>query len=253
MALNAKEKKSKLKEDAYIYEKREEGLTGKQRWKTLSPKEKRLQFKDYYLRPLLITLAVVVVASYFLYHDFILRKEVIYQSAIINEAILQDSLDSFSQNFVSFINQNSEKKRTNFQTFFLDSELATSVGTTAASDIQQISAQIYSQTLDSLIIGKDTFPVYFEKGMYLDLDTVLTPKEINALADYLYIPDDTSLNPSGKPYGIELEKSPVYQSLFQKEQEHWVDTPVLTIISNSERKEISRELIYYLFPNVLQK
>ena len=89
--------------------------------------------------------------------------------------------------------------------------------------------------------------------MYLDLDTVLTPKEINALADYLYIPDDTSLNPSGKPYGIELEKSPVYQSLFQKEQEHWVDTPVLTIISNSERKEISRELIYYLFPNVLQK
>ena len=54
MAIDVKNKKTSLDEEAAIYEKRDETESGKSRWKKMNRSQKITQFKTYYLRPLIV-------------------------------------------------------------------------------------------------------------------------------------------------------------------------------------------------------
>lgn len=253
MALNTKGKKSSLKEDAFIYEKRsEDDISGKQRWKTLSRKERQVQFREYYLQPIIIGLFVICVAVFFIYHDFISKKKVIYQNAIINEVILEEPLIKFSEEFVSYIKHDPEKEEASFHLYYVDQKTAIEANAVPATDIQHISAKIYAGDLDTIIADQAAFHTYNKVGLMLDLNQFLTKEERVKLEPYLYRLDDKTLNPENKPYGIYLDKSPTYNAMFENGKRR-VGTPIFGVLHNSERKEETKELLYYLFPDILSK
>lgn len=248
MALNVKGKKTSLDEEAFIYEKRDEEESEKSKWSKMDRKQKITHFKTYYLRTLLIIVLVVCIAAFFIYKDVIMKKDVIYHCAVINESAFDIPIDEFGTGYVEHLGLNPERNLSSFHLFYTNAELASEVGAASTSDVMQISSMIYANTLDSIIAAKEDYDLYVEKKFFMDLTEILNEKELGILQNYLYVPE-LSQNENQHPYGIYLDQSAVYQKIFETGG-GIVEKPILGILFNSERKEESRQLLYYLFPDL---
>ncbi len=250
MALNTKGKKTSLKEDALIYEKRKEDtISGKQRWKTLSGKERLTQFKDYYLPAIVVVVFAAGIVGYLFYHDFITRKDIIYQCAIINDVIPEDTLRTFSTDYLSFTGHDNEKEAASFHLYYNNPELASKVHASPSNDTQQISAFIFANELDSMIADSETLQVYHKSKLLMDLSLYLTEEEQKKLEPFLYYPENKAQNPDKKPFGIKLNKSSKYLSLFVQSKPYTSD-PIISVLINSKNKDLTHKLITYLFPDI---
>lgn len=249
MALNVKGKKTSLDEQASIYEKRDEGESEKSKWSKMDRKQKITHFKTYYLRPLLIGIVVLCVAGFFFYKDVIVKKDVVYCCAILNEQALDMPLTEFGEGYTSYLGLDPDKQLSSFHLFFTDREIAEAVGASVSSDLTQVSSMIYAKKLDSMIAGQEDFDTYMEKKVLMDLDGLLSEEELAALRPYLYVPELPE-NEERHPYGIYLDQSPVYRTIF-RDGGGIVEKPVFGIVFNSEKKEESRKFLCYIFPEIL--
>ncbi len=249
MALNLRGKKTSLDESASIYAKRNEDESEKSRWNRMTKQEKMVHFKTYYLRSVFLGVLVLGVIGFFIYND-VTKKEMVYRSAILNEGMMEVPLQEFSENYVSHLGLDPNKKMASFQLYYTTVEMANKVGAAAASDLTQLSALIYARDLDSMIAGEEDFSTYLENEFFVDISTILNEQEMAAIQDHLYIPENKD-NPEGKAYGVYLDLSDVYQGIF-KDGGGVVVRPILGIVVNSERKEESKQLLYYLFPELQQ-
>ena len=109
---------------------------------------------------------------------------------------------------------------------------------------------IYASLLDGMIAGEKDFTTYHDNGFFIDFNEFLSEEELKAIEPYLYIPDDEK-NTQKHAYGVYLEKSERYNSIFQGGG-GVVQKPIYGIITNSENTERGRYFLYYLFPE-LQK
>ncbi len=249
MAINMKDKKTSLKDDAYIYEQRhEDNISEKERFSQMTKKEKWIHFSEYYSKPLIIGLIIVGIAGYLIWHDFIARKNIIYRCAILNETIVTENLSEFNQNFTKFCRLDPNDNEAAFNTYFTN-EIATEVGTSAISDLQSIASQIYAETLDGIIADEVSFSNYLNNGFFKSMEDYLTAEEYEKLRPYLYIPQHKD-NKNHKAYGIYLDESPVYQKLVNDGNVN-VKKPIFGILFNSKEPERSRDALYYLFPDLL--
>lgn len=249
MAINTNHKKSSLKEDAYIYTRRhEDDLSEKDKLAGMTKKEKRTYFMDYYSKPILIALIIIGIVGYLFWHDFIAKKTIIYRCAIMNETVIPENLTAFNIDFTEFCKLDTEKNESAFNNYYTNA-IATQVGAVAAGDLQSIASQIYAGTLDGMIADKKTFGNYLENRFFLSMDEYLTPEEYKALQPYLYIPEHKD-NINKKAYGIYLDKSSVYQKMVQ-DGNVAVKEPIFGILFNSKNKERNRDVLYFLFPDVL--
>ncbi|MDR1701010.1 MAG: hypothetical protein LBR68_07440 [Lachnoclostridium sp.] len=247
MAINTKGKKTTLGEDALIYEKREEDdITGRQHWKNLSGKKRLTQFKDYYLPTIAVIVFVLCFAGYIIYHDVINRKDVIYQAAIFNEILPEESVQTFSSEFVTYSGHDTEEEKAAIGTFFNNPETASEANASVANDIQHIASLVISGMLDVIIADDNTIQNYKNENILWDLDDFLTNEEKSKLKPFYYSINNDSESGS---YGLNLNYSSRYSHLFSQYKQH-TQTPILAIIKNSENKELTRQLIYYLFPDV---
>ncbi len=250
MALNLRGKKTSLDEGASIYAKRNESESEKSKWNRMTSKEKWVHFKTYYMRGVLLGVFVVAIIGFFIYKDVIMKKDLVYRSAIINEGMMEMPLTEFSENYLKFMGLDPEKNIASFQLYYTTTEMANQVGATAASDLTQLSALIYASDLDSMIAGEEDFSAYLENGFFTDLSSILTEEEMRIIQDSLYIPDQKQ-NPEGKAYGVYLDQCEVYQEVF-RDGGGIVERPICGMILNSARKEQSKKLLYYLFPQLQQ-
>ena len=150
-------------------------------------------------------------------------------------------------NFTDF---NALERDGRFHLYYTDTQLAQKVGASTASDLSQISSLIYASLLDGMIAGEKDFTTYHDNGFFIDLNEFLSEEELKAIEPYLYIPDDEK-NTQKHAYGVYLEKSERYNSIFQGGG-GVVPKPIYGIITNSENTERGRYFLYYLFPE-LQK
>ena len=188
MAINMKDKKTSLKDDAYIYEQRhEDTISEKERFSQMTKKEKWTHFSEYYSKPLIIGLIIIGIVGYLIWHDFIARKNIIYRCAILNETIVTENLSEFNQNFTKFCQLDPGDNEAAFNTYFTN-EIATEVGATAVSDLQSIASQIYAETLDGIIADETSFGNYLNNGFFKSMEDYLTTEEYEKLKPYLYIP-----------------------------------------------------------------
>lgn len=250
MAQNTKNKKTSLGEDAYIYNKRnEDDLTEKEKLASMTKEQKKAYFFDYYSKPLIIGALIILAVGFIIYHDFIARKDVFYHSAIMNETIQADNLSRLNADFLAYEGYTEDdKKEVGFNTYY-SNYVATMVNSTAAADLQTIASQIYAGTLDSMICDKKTMANYLDNGFFMSMKDFLTKEEYEKLKPYFYIPK-VEKNKDHKAYGIYLTDSKVYSSYTQDELV-MVKKPILGVIFNSKKKDDTRNLLYFLFPELL--
>lgn len=250
MAIDTKHKKTSLEEDAAIYEKRDETESEKSRWKKMDRKEKFTQFKTYYLRPLIVGILILCVVGFFIYKDVITKKDIAFRCAIVNEVATEIPVNAFADEFTKYMKLDPEKNLSSFHMYYTNSELAQKVGANVTSDLSQVSSLIYAALLDSMIAGEEDFNTYLDNDFFVDLNEFLSEEELKAIEPYLYIPDSEK-NPNHHAYGIYLQKSEVYQSIFQGGG-GVVEEPIYGIITNSENRDRGRYFLYYLFPELQQ-
>lgn len=249
MAINMKNKKTSLDEGAYIYEQRhEDDISEKERFRKMNKQERRAHFFEYYSKPLIISIIIIGIVGYLIWHDFIARKNIIYRCAVMNETILTENLTEFNQDFTKFCQLDPKKNESAFNTYFTN-ELASQVGTTTVSDLQSIASQIYAGTLDGMIADELTFGNYLDNRFFTSMEDYLTTEEYEKLKPYLYVPEHKD-NKKKKAYGIYLDQSPVYQKLIDDGNKN-VKKPIFGILFNSKESERSRDVLYYLFPDIL--
>lgn len=248
MALNLKGKKTSLDEKAFIYEKRDEEESEKSKWNKMNRQQKITHFTTYYLRTVLIGILVLCIVGFFIYKDVIMKKDIIYHCAIINESAFDIPIDEFGEEYVEYLGLDPGRNLSSFHLFYTNAELANEVGATSTSDVMQISSMIYANTLDSVIAAQEDYDPYAEKEFFMDLTEILDERELNILKERLYIPD-FPWNEEQHPYGVYLDQSAVYQKIFETGG-GIVEKPIFGMLVNSERKEESRQLLYYLFPEL---
>lgn len=248
MALNVKGKKTSLDEQASIYEKRDETESEKSKWGRMDRKQRITHFKTYYLRPLIIGILVLCVVGFFIYKDVIMKKDIIYQCAIINEQAFDIPLTEFGERYVTYLGMDPDKQLSSFHLFFTDPELAKEVGATASSDQTQVSTMIYAGKLDSIIAGQADYDMYVQNGLFMDLSELLSEEELEVIRDRLYMPVIPDKE-AGRPYGVYLDQSQVYGAIFQ-DGGGIVEKPIFGVVFNSEKKEESRQFLYYVFPEL---
>lgn len=248
MALDKKFAKSALDENASIYAKRDESETEKSRWSKMDRKQRWVHFKTYYLRLVIIGCFVLAVAGFFVYKDVIKKTEVIYRCAVLNEIATDLPITSFADGFTQSMNLDPDRNMASFHLYYTNTELANKVGATVSSDLTNVSSMIYAGTLDSVIAGQEDFDDYWEKGLFSDLTEWLSEEQQKKLADKLYIPE-TADNEYFHPYGIYLDQSAVYQQIFEGGG-GIVEQPILGFVVNSKTKEMSVQLLDYLFPEL---
>lgn len=248
MAQNVKFKKSSLDEGASIYAKRDEREPEKSKWKKMDRRQKWVHFKTYYLRLVLIGCFVLVVAAFFFYQDVIRKSDVVYQCALVNEIATDIPVNMFADSFMESMGMDPERYKASFYMYYTNSEMAKEVGAVVTSDLTRLSSMIFASKLDTMIAGQEDFDGYMENGCFTDLSAFLTEAEMAQLQDRLYIPDVEG-NSEQHPYGIILENNSVYRQIFEGGG-GVVSQPILGIIFNSEKKEMSRKFLQYLFPEL---
>lgn len=246
MAVNLKGKKTSLKEEASIYQKRQDDLPERERLRNMTGKEKREHFKTYYLPKLFIILAVAAIAFYIIWVDFINKSHIYLHCAILNESISDGVLTELSDNFTESIGMNSGKNKTSFYLYYTRPDAAMEMGADAGRDLSEISSRLVASSLDCMIASEeDVKDSYMKNGFMLPLDELLTKDELVRLEPYLYRTDSRD----GQVYGIHLKQCTAYQSLFS-DRTPMVEDPVFFVITNAseEEKQYARKLINYLYP-----
>lgn len=246
MAVNLKGKKTSLKEEASIYQKRQDDLPERERLRHMTGKEKREHFKTYYLPKLFIILAVAAIVFYIIWVDFINKSHIYLHCAILNESISDGVLTELSDNFTESIGMNSGKNKTSFYLYYTRPDAAMEMGADAGRDLSEISSRLVASSLDCMIASEeDVKDSYMKNGFMLSLDELLTKDELVRLEPYLYRTDSRDR----QVYGIQLKQCTAYQTLFS-DRTPMVDEPVFFVITNAseEGKQYARKLINYLFP-----
>lgn len=248
MALNIKYKKTSLDENASIYSKRDEDEPERSKWSKMDRRQKWVHFKAYYLRYVVIGCFVLALAGFFLYKDVIRKTEVIYRSAVLNEIAMELPMTEFADGFTESMNIDPDRNLSSFHLYYTDADLARQIGAAISSDLTQVSSMIYAGTLDSFIAGQSDFDGYREKGFFADLSELLSAEQMKQIEDKLYIPENAV---DGKRYacGVYLDESQAYQQIFT-DGGGIVEKPILGILFNSKNKEVSKQLLYYLFPEL---
>lgn len=250
MAIDLKGKKSSLEEGA-IYQKRDDNMSEKERFKHMTGKEKRAHFATYYLPKLALIAVIAAVAFYIIWVDFINKADTYLRCAILNESINDGVLTEMSDNFTKSLKLDTKDYRSSFYIYYTDPQIAMQMNADTGKDLSEISSRLVANTLDTMIAApKDVEDSYLKKGFMLDLSTLLNENELEKLNRHLYIPTAVESG-NTKPCGIYLSQSSVYQSLFP-DREPLQDEPVLFVISNTtdEGKDYARKLIYFLFPEL---
>lgn len=251
MAVNLKGKKTSLKEEASIYQKRQDDLPEKERLRHMTGKEKREHFKTYYLPKLFVILAVAAIVFYIIWVDFINKSHIYLHCAILNESISDGVLTELSDKFTEASGMDSSKNKASFTLYYTRSDAAMEMGTDAGHDLSEISSRLVASSLDCMIASEeDVKDTYMKNGFMLELNEILTKEELVRLEPYLY----RANRRDGQIIGIHLKQCAAYQSLFS-DRTPMVDDPILFVITNApeEGKQSARQLIDYLFSKKLGK
>lgn len=251
MAIDTKNKRTVLNEDASIYSSHKE-TSEKQKWKSMNSKERRIHFKDYYAIPLLASLVIIFIVGYLIYDAVSSYRDQMLMAAIVNDQIDDNTLKSFNEDILNLLGYDSSKQKVNIDDNFLLSGGSNSDAATAA---EQITSYIYAKQLDIMIADKASFNHYASLGCFSDLKEMLTPEEYERYSEYLYYPEleITDTNPVPKnedsvrpketyPCGILLSKSSRYMALKGAQKE-----PVLGVIMTSQHRNDVLKVLAYLF------
>lgn len=253
MAIDTKYKKTALDEDASIYSEHKD-IDERQKWKNMNRNERRIHFREYYLAPVFVAIAVISIVGYLVYDAVKNYRDIILMVAVVNDSLDEDALKSFNSDILDYLGYNESKEKVDIDDKYMLSGTNSSDSLSAA---ESITSYIYAKQLDAMIADTGAFNHYASLGCFYDLRNILNDEQLNRYSDYLYYPELEEANdpnaPKGLntvrpdetyPCGIILSESPVYKSLKGAQS-----TPVLGIVITTNRLDDTLKFLEYLFPD----
>ena len=236
--MNLKNKKTVLGDNAALYSHRED-VSEKEKWSSMTTKERFRYFADYYLGKIVITIIVVGVLISIAVTMLRPRPEIMLSVAVVDDVVNQMVYDDLQARLDEILLTDTEKQETVFDTgYYLSS-----------GDYQ--AWQKYSMLnmvgdLDVSLMPKSTFEKYAPGSHFSPISQCLSGSLYDALEPYLMEvslknDDGTVIPDSEVAYGIDLSSTWVYKNAEQKE-------PMVLVINLAPKhKENIDELLILLF------
>lgn len=227
---------------------------------TLHGRKKIQHILAYYKFPLIVLCIFLYAIGYILYGYFT-HKDIVLYTALVNVTAGEDLTRQLEADYVDYLNLDASKNELQLYTglYLTDDELNAYHEYTYASRMK-ILATIEGEALDVVLMNREAFDAFSQKGYLCDLDRLLFRENpalyenVKAyLTDGIIILEDNSIDVQLDPsipysavteehsFGLDLSQAgPVRQAGFEE--------PVyLGIIANSPRKEAAVAYLEYLF------
>lgn len=205
--MNLKNKKTVLNDDAALYSHKED-ISEKDKWKTLSGKEKWQYFADYYLGKIVIILVTVAVVGSVLHTMLTPKPEVVFSVAVVGDGINQPMYEELQQKFNTLIALDEETQQTVFDTGY-------NFSNGDYQSWQKFAMYNMVGDLDVTILPKSQFEEYAPGDYFSPLAVHLSSTLYASLSEYFLetklqdengnlIPDSETV------YGIDLSATWLY-------------------------------------------
>lgn len=174
--------KTKLDDDAVLYQKREE-KDERQKWEKLDRKGKWQYFKDYYLLKVVLLLVVLAILGSVVYTMVKPRPEIILNVVVINQTMEEGQREAFLTDLSNFLKIDEKEQKIQLEdNYRLDMEKVDEM--TMASQTKMM-ANASAGELDVVIADRQTFEHYMEQGMFVDLSQILPEDLYRRLEDQM--------------------------------------------------------------------
>ena len=239
--MNLKNKKTVLSDDAALYSHRED-VSEKDKWQTMSTKERWQYFFDYYLAKIVITIIVLGVIGSILHTVLTPKPETQLAVAVVNDAANLALYEDLQAKFNAFIELDEEKQQTVFDTGY-------SFNNFDYQSWQKFSMYNMVGDLDVSIMPKSCFEQYAPGEHFSPVAMHLSSSLYASLADYMLETnkrdaEDNLIPGSETVYGIDLSSTWLYAGQ-QKEE------PMVLVINLAPKnaENIEKFLTLLFFPD----
>ena len=235
-------KKTRLDDSAEIYNHRDD-LSEKEKWSSMTLKEKIGYFRTYYLTKLLVGIVVLACAASLIYTMVRPRPDTLLYTAILDYAMTDEMTDTLSSGFSEYISLDPQTQELVFDNTFLLS------GQTDYSTQQRFSTYLFAGEFDVIIGGETQMQSQMQNGYFAPLSEQLPTELFSELKDYFVYGAIAETDSEGnviswgeeEVYGLYLDDCEIYRDLSLRER------PILGIAVNSDMKENAVAFIQYLF------
>lgn len=236
--MDIKNKKTTLSDEAALYNHRED-ISEKEKWSSMSGKERWEYFKNYYLMKVLgLTVAAVAVVS-LLFTILSPKEETLLSVAIANGAMTQEQYLAVQKEFDSVLGTDGKKQKTIFDGGY-DFEYD------LYGSMQKFAIYNAVGELDVTIMPLSVFEVYAPKEFFAQIDKTVSAELCASLSETfvkcgLNDEDGNPIENSEGIYGIRIDGTRVYEGYEVKE-------PVILVINLASQKTGNVEkFLQYLF------
>ncbi|TAH74908.1 MAG: hypothetical protein EWM47_01125 [Anaerolineaceae bacterium] len=231
-------KKTRLGEDAAIYQKHEK-QSEKEKLRDMPWKKKMSYLWEYYRLHALLFIAAAAFISYSIYTFTKPKIATRLHAVIINNTVEPQIWDDYSEKITDYLELDTlaEDVRLNYSFYY------NGAADYEANMRQAFGVYLAASEIDVVIAPMSEFSLYVKNGFFTPLSDQLPTDLYSSLTDKFYL-TDTEDNPKVAAYGIYMKDTKIYR-------DHSISTeddPVLIgIIANSTNKENSVDFIRYLF------
>ncbi len=196
-------KKTTLKDNAALYTHESDGLTEREKFRSLHGRKKWIQFRDYYLLKIIAVVCVLAFVVSLLVTVFSPKPEIAFYAAVSDYVLDYEEIAEMQKEFNEYISLDEEKEETMFDSsfYFLSDEMASMQKYAVYVAVGQISVSIMPQSVYEKLVVNNYFKPLSEAlstELYLKLSDRFV---MSATAD-----DKGNLIPdSEKAYGICLD------------------------------------------------
>lgn len=236
----------RVKKDALIYQKRNDN-DNKAEYEKLDQKGKLQFFKDYYLKTILIVLAIVVIGGYYILKAVTKPQNILY-IAIADDTFDEKQIDQLEQDMETYLGLDGKKEVVSINVDYNHKNGQAS---------HQLQSYLYAGSCDIVIASEEGFTGWAEGGYFLEPESselVSFYKEQDD-ADRIYskiidgeeIRGEKEVDNAEYNFGISVVDCEKYKALGGKSK-----TAVAGISNSSKHQEEAVAFLQYLLNDDIQ-
>lgn len=236
-SMNIEHKKTALDDDSLLYQKRDDSL-GKKDTTELTKKQKLNYFTDYYLKTILVVVAVLALVGSFLYTVIFHRQTTIFSIAFVDEAFLRDT-EGLQASLRDYYQLTDDDDFIMLEDYDLNNY----------NEQMKFATMLGAQSIDVVVCTEERFEDYAKSGYFLDLSMTL-PADLREKFESAFVEaaiEETDQEGNvtrtlpAAPYGIDITENAVYRQYGGEGEK-----VILGVINSSERLENTLNFLRYL-------
>ena len=232
-------KKTRLGDDAAIYQQRNTQQSEKEKLKNMPWKKRFSYIWEYYRYHGLAIILAFIFISYIIYTIARPKAETRLYAAIINNTIKEEVWDEYKDKITEYLELDPKTENV----FFDYQYYYKGTADYAANMRTAFSVHLFAAEIDVIIAPLSEFSSYVDNGTFDPLSDQLPTDLYSSLTDKFYL-SGTKDNPKVSAYGIYLTDT----KLFKDHSLPTEDDPFLIgIVANSKNKKNAIEFIRYIF------